>query len=85
MAKTALRRHSTEKLRKKWSDYLKHNSMGCSPKSLSFGRIYSQDPLDCGNPRCLVCSLDKLLFSKKERVLKRKEEREALQEIENFE
>lgn len=42
---------------------------------LTFGRIFSSDPIDCGNPRCPLCSFGKVLKGKKHRAKRRREER----------
>jgi hypothetical protein len=79
MAKTSIRRHHTQRLQKKWTALLKHFSdYGISTKSLSFGRIFSKDPMDCGIPNCQVCSFGK--EHSNARTQTRKEERNSLSE-----
>jgi len=55
MAKTSARRHHAKRIQDRWIRLSKH--LGHIPQSsLSFGRIFHQDPLDCGVPNCPVCS-----------------------------
>lgn len=64
MAKTAYQRHEAERLLNKWKKLHKH--LGFIPEqSLSFGKIFKQDPLDCGNPKCMICSREKLFSTRK--------------------
>ena len=59
MAKSARRRHDTERLLAKWKRL--HEHLGFVPESsLGFGKIYKQDPLDCGNPECKLCHHEKI-------------------------
>jgi hypothetical protein len=64
MAKTAYQRHQAEKIQNKWIKLHKHLDF-IPEKSLSFGKNFKQDPLDCGNPRCMICSRDKIFTSRK--------------------
>lgn len=58
MAKSSIRRHHTKRLQDKWNRLSKH--FGYIPESsLSFGKIFNQDPLDCGVPNCPICSSHK--------------------------
>ena len=59
MAKTAYSRHQAERLQNKWKRMHKHFDF-IPEQSLSFGKIFKQDPLDCGNPKCKICSYEKL-------------------------
>lgn len=59
MAKSAQRRHHAKRLLRKWSNELKHYSYMENCKALSFGKIYSKDPFDCGRADCGVCHLHK--------------------------
>lgn len=65
MAKTAYQRHHTKRLQNKWKKLHKHIEF-IPESSLSFGKIFKQDPLDCGNPKCSICSYSKL-YSKREK------------------
>ena len=76
MAKSALRRHHAERLHKKWTKLSKH--LDFIP-SLSFGMIFNSDPLDCGNPKCGICSNSKM-YSNSRRIL-RKEEKSSYLEV----
>jgi hypothetical protein len=59
MAKTSTRRHHAKRIQDKWIRLSKH--LGHIPQSsLSFGKIFHQDPLDCGNPNCQICSASKI-------------------------
>ena len=42
---------------------------GINPDCIIFGKVYSKDPIDCGNPRCKLCSYDKILHRKEKRFL----------------
>lgn len=75
MAKSRSSRHHTERLRNKWLKLLKGMDIGIHEDALTFGKIFSQDPLDCGNPRCGICSMEKVHQRKLDRVARRKEER----------
>jgi hypothetical protein len=58
MAKTSYSRHQALKLKAKWEKLHKHLEY-IPENSLSFGKIFKQDPLDCGNPKCVICSYPK--------------------------
>lgn len=77
MAKTAKRRHHALRLRSKWLHLLKGMDPNRSIECLKFGRIFSGDPIDCGNPRCPLCSFGKVLKSKEQRIKRRREERDS--------
>lgn len=79
MAKSAKRRFDTFRLVKKWVSLSQRINLSVSD-SLKFGKIYSQDPLDCGNPRCRVCSGDKILKPKYKRQKVKRETREEINE-----
>lgn len=66
MAKTSYQRHQAKRLQNKWKKLHKHFEF-IPDNSLSFGRIFKQDPLDCGNPKCKICSYSKL-YSKREKI-----------------
>lgn len=60
MAKNSYQRAQVERLQAKWSKIRKiYNDpdygSSVSEKSLSFGRIFSTDPLDCGKADCNTC------------------------------
>jgi hypothetical protein len=69
MAKSARRRHHAERLRNKWLRLLGSLNNGINPDCITFGKVYSKDPLDCGNPRCKLCSHGKVLHKKERRLL----------------
>lgn len=75
MTKTAERRHHALRLRNKWLHLLKSMDPDRSLDCIKFGRIFSGDPIDCGNPRCPLCSFGKVLKRKEQRAKTRKEER----------
>lgn len=72
MAKSARRRHHAERLRNKWLRLLCNLDNGISPDCITFGKVYSKDPIDCGNPRCKLCSYAKVLRSKEKRLLEKR-------------
>lgn len=76
MSKSAKRRHHTHRLRKKWLNLLLGLDPNRDVKCTTFGRIFSGDPIDCGSPRCPLCSWGKVFRSKESRIKNRKEERE---------
>jgi hypothetical protein len=55
MAKNSTRRHHAKRIQDKWIRLSKHFDF-IPENSLSFGKIFHQDPLDCGVPNCSVCS-----------------------------
>lgn len=77
MAKGSDRRAAVERLQSKWGLILKHQDPDRDTSCLSFGRIFSRDPIDCGSPNCLLCSYDKVLHRKSRRALSRAEERQG--------
>lgn len=72
------------RLRRKWLNLLQKMSPTRDLECLTFGRVFSQDPIDCGSPRCPICSFEKILHSKRDRILRRKEERKAQKELEEI-
>ncbi|QGT54583.1 hypothetical protein b3_0344 [Synechococcus phage B3] len=58
MAKTSYSRHQAQKLKNKWERLSKHLEY-IPESSLSFGKLFKQDPCDCGNPKCAICSYPK--------------------------
>lgn len=86
MAKSALRRLNTLRLRDKWLRILKNKYPDMDLNKVTFGRVHSKDPLDCGNPQCQICSADKVLRTKSRRLAQRRKEREVfLHEIDTDE
>jgi hypothetical protein len=77
MAKTSIRRHHANRLLNKWNKFVKHSTLS---QEVKFGEIYKQDPIDCGNPLCILCSGYKI-FDNKRRASLRKEERESFKEF----
>jgi hypothetical protein len=69
MAKTAKRRAEAMRLLSKWRKQYSH------PIPLSLGRVYKQDPFDCGIASCEVCK--RYSNKVKGRQVFRKHEREA--------
>jgi len=76
MAKSAIRRHHAQRLQDKWNHILSHQFPDLKGECITFGRIYSKDPLDCGNPKCGLCSHAKNYDTS--RTSLRKEERSAM-------
>ena len=60
MSKSAKRRNHTNRLRNKWLKLLKGIDHDRNLQCITFGRIYNSDPLDCGVPRCTLCSYQKV-------------------------
>jgi hypothetical protein len=58
MAKSAIRRHHTQRILNNWNRELKHFEF-MNHETLSFGRVQSSDPFDCGRPNCGICSRHK--------------------------
>ena len=75
MAKSAKRRHHAQRLRQKWLNLLKGIDPDRDKKCITFGRIFSGDPIDCGNPKCPLCSWSKVYRPKDNRIKNRKDER----------
>lgn len=80
MAKSSLRRHHAKRLQMRWASLSKELGPVIPDSSLAFGRIYSTDPLDCGNSNCQLCSGDKVLNPKRARNDLKKELRGILSE-----
>lgn len=76
MVKTAIRRHHAERLQAKWMNFLKQNSPNRNLECITFGKIYTRDPIDCGVPECKYCSWSKRFDN--HRTSLRKEERDAM-------
>lgn len=57
------------RLRNKWLKLLGSLDNGINPDCITFGRTYNSDPIDCGNPRCKLCSYGKVLHKKERRLL----------------
>ena len=55
MAKSAIRRHHTRRLINKWTKLKNTHKFSIHEDNLSFGRIFSKDPIDCGQSNCCVC------------------------------
>lgn len=81
MAKTALRRHYAERLCQKWRNLLRNLDPDRDLNCITFGKVYSIDPMDCGNPKCSLCSFGKMHLRKVRRAEGRKEERLALGDL----
>lgn len=62
MSKTAIRRHHTNRLINKFKKLQQKHNYSISNEQLSFGRIFSKDPIDCGNSRCYMCGSYNWLF-----------------------
>lgn len=65
MAKSAYQRHQVNRLVSKWTKELKHTDHNMDMSVLNFGRIFSKDPMDCGNPKCGLCSGNKRIKQNK--------------------
>ncbi len=66
------------RLRNKWLRLLRNLSPERSLDCITFGKVYSRDPFDCGNPQCALCSYGKV-FDRKGKRLRQK--RVSLAEI----
>jgi hypothetical protein len=60
------------RLRNKWLRLLHNLSPERGLDCITFGKVYSKDPIDCGNPRCKLCSYAKVLHSKEKRLLEKR-------------
>jgi hypothetical protein len=78
MSKSAKRRHHTERLKKNWERFSRGLSDPLPEKGLSFGRIYSKDPYDCGRPGCCLCSPSRNTNPKERRLKVKRELKEIL-------
>lgn len=83
MSKSLKRRQQTKRLRERWFRLLSRLDPDRNLECISFGRVFSQDPFDCGRPDCLLCSREKVLHRKAKRVRLRVEERIALTDLLN--
>lgn len=83
MAKTAKRRHHAKRLRRKWLNLLKVLDPNRSEECVTFGKVFSSDPIDCGNPKCGLCSWGKVFRSKDNRIRNRMEERDQEQDLDS--
>ena len=73
MAKSSKRRHHAQRILNRW--YNLHRALDYVPEtSLSFGKVFKQDPLDCGNPQCQLCHRDKVFKSPKNNTIRGEEE-----------
>lgn len=77
MAKTPKRRSDTLRLRNKWLQLLKKVDPARDLKCITFGRVFSKDPFDCGIPNCPLCSYNKALDRRRDRKERRRQERLA--------
>ena len=62
MSKTAIRRHHTRRLINKFKKLQQKHNYSINDDQLSFGRIFSKDPIDCGRPNCYMCGSYNWLF-----------------------
>lgn len=81
MAKSAFQRAYTRKMQNKWLRLLKSTDPRRDLKCLSFGKVFSTDPFDCGSPQCPLCSYGKVFHPKLHRIENRKAEQQAVLEI----
>lgn len=56
------------RLRNKWLRLLKGLSPERNLDCITFGKVYSRDPFDCGNPQCALCSFGKVTHPKEKRL-----------------
>jgi len=69
------------RLRNKWLRLLHNLSPERGLDYITFGKVYSKDPIDCGNPRCKLCSYAKVLHSKEKRLLGKEAVKNELSEF----
>lgn len=81
MSKSAEQRFQTERLLKRWKHLLSSVDSERSLECISFGRVFSRDPFDCGHPQCPLCSHEKVFYPKRNRILNRYMERVELSEF----
>jgi hypothetical protein len=81
MAKSAANRHEAKRIYKNWVYKCKEGNTHYKLESLSFGKVFKQDPWDCGRPQCGVCNGWKIKEFSKRREALRKDERKALNEL----
>lgn len=81
MAKSAVRRKQAARIYMNWVYQCKKDGCRYKLESLSFGRVFKQDPWDCGYPQCNVCTSWKVEDNTKRRQSLRKDERDALKDI----
>ena len=53
MVKNSNQRHHNARLLNKWTKLSKHYEF--IESHLALGKVFKQDPFDCGNPQCGVC------------------------------
>jgi len=66
------------RLRNKWLRLLRNLSPQRNLDCITFGKVYSRDPFDCGNSQCTLCSYGKVTHPKGERL---RQKRISLDEI----
>lgn len=64
-----------------WVRDCKANQCDYKLDSLSFGKVFKQDPWDCGVPQCPKCGLWKIEDKAKRRQSLRNDERKGLKDL----
>lgn len=78
MAKSAKRRAEAQRILNNWIRTCKESNHKVQLKRLSMGRVFKQDPYDCGNTKCEMCNPK---YSKSDRQSMRREEAEELERV----
>lgn len=82
MAKNAKRRREGARLLAKWERTFKICGDRDRLAKLSYGKVFKQDPFDCGNPQCGICTGWKVKEKWATRTSLRKSERDSYLELE---
>jgi len=81
MAKSARRRKHAARIYKNWVRKCKTAQCTYKLNSLSFGKVYKQDPWDCGNPQCGMCCGWKVEEKVKRRKALREDEKQGIKDL----
>lgn len=81
VAKSAINRHHAKRIYSNWVRNVKLSQSQYKLESLSFGKVFKQDPWDCGVPQCTMCTGWRVEDKAKRRASLRKAERQALNEL----
>jgi hypothetical protein len=72
------------RLRNKWLRLLRNLSPERSLDCITFGKVYSRDPFDCGNPQCGLCSFSKVTHPKEKRLRQKRVSQDEVSEAQDY-